>query len=151
MLPRGLRNNNPLNIRHGVSRWVGCAKKQSDTKFVTFCSMAMGYRAAWKLMDTYRLRLAQQGKAYTLNNIIYRWAPPEDGNDTEQYIRTVLTLLRGRVGGEERLMPPSSELGRLKMGRILAVMTCVENGIRMIDVPVEDIRKGFKLAFPFSE
>lgn len=147
MLPRGLRNNNPLNIRHGVSRWVGRTPDQLDPEFVTFASMAMGYRAAWKLMDTYRLRLAQQGKAYTLNNIIRRWAPPADGNDTDRYIRTVLQLLDGHTGGEERLLPPSSELGRLKMGRILAAMTCVENGIGMDKVPLEDLHKGFELAF----
>ena len=45
---RGFRNNNPLNIRHGVSRWVGRAKEQNDPDFVTFTSMPMGYRAAWK-------------------------------------------------------------------------------------------------------
>ena len=43
---RGFRNNNPLNIRHGISRWVGRAKVQNDPDFVTFTSISMGYRAA---------------------------------------------------------------------------------------------------------
>ena len=33
---RGMRNNNPLNIRHGKSRWVGMAEQQSDRAFVQF-------------------------------------------------------------------------------------------------------------------
>ena len=52
--PRGFRNNNPLNIRKGISRWQGRTIMQDDPDFVTFIDMNMGYRAAWKLMDTYR-------------------------------------------------------------------------------------------------
>jgi hypothetical protein len=31
--------------------------------------------------------------------------------------------------------------------KIMAAMTCVENGITMDDVPLESIEKGFRLAF----
>ena len=30
MKPRGLRNNNPLNIRHGQSKWKGRSEEQND-------------------------------------------------------------------------------------------------------------------------
>ncbi len=144
---RGFRNNNPLNIRKGVSRWEGRAKEQNDAEFVTFCSMAMGYRAAWKLMDSYRLRLLKQGLSYTLNNIILCWAPPAEGNDTHAYIQAVVGILK-KLGGEEWLCAPFSPLGAPVMARILAAMTCVENGIAYKDVPRQAVEKGFQLAFP---
>ena len=97
-MTRGQRNNTPLNIRRGTSRWVGRREIVTDKEFEEFTSMAFGYRAAWKLMDTYRLRLRQAGKSYTLENIIHRWAPPEDGNDTREYLRTVIRLLDYKVG-----------------------------------------------------
>ena len=52
-LPRGLRNNNPLNIRHSASRWQGARVEQTDKAFVQFTSMKMGYRAAWRILETY--------------------------------------------------------------------------------------------------
>ena len=108
---RGLRNNNPLNIRRGTSRWEGRRETVTDKEFEEFTTMAYGYRAAWKLMETYRLRLMQEGKSYTLENIIHRWAPPEDHNDTTAYIRTVIRLLDYKVGGRQPLPAPLSPEG----------------------------------------
>ena len=51
-MTRGLRNNNPLNIRHSKDKWQGTATTQTDTAFVQLKSMAYGYRAAWKPLDT---------------------------------------------------------------------------------------------------
>ena len=45
-LSRGLRNNNPLNIRHSADKWEGTRIVQTDKSFVQFTSMAYGYRAA---------------------------------------------------------------------------------------------------------
>ena len=50
---RGLKNNNPLNIRHSKDQWQGARKEQTDKAFVQFESMAYGYRAAWKTLETY--------------------------------------------------------------------------------------------------
>ncbi len=144
---RGIRNNNPLNIRRGTSRWVGRRAQVTDTEFEEFTSMAFGYRAAWKLMDTYRLRLRQAGKSYTLENIIHRWAPPEDENDTTAYIRTVIRLLDYKVGGKEPLPSPTCRLGRKVFTRILMAMTCVECGIRPDEVDKASIEQGWRLAF----
>ena len=52
-MKRGQRNNNPLNIRHSADRWEGVRKEQTDKSFVQFKSMAYGYRAAWKILQTY--------------------------------------------------------------------------------------------------
>ncbi|MBR5803379.1 MAG: structural protein P5 [Bacteroidaceae bacterium] len=146
-MTRGLRNNNPLNIRRGKSRWEGRTRVQTDAEFVTFTTMAYGYRAAWKLMETYRLRLMQEGKSYTLENIIHRWAPPEDYNDTTAYIRTVIRLLDYKVAGRQPLPAPTCKEGHKIFAKILAAMTCVECGIKMDEVDRESIEEGWKLAF----
>ena len=52
-MTRGIRNNNPLNIRRTATRWQGACKEQKDKSFVQFKTMAYGYRAAWKVLQTY--------------------------------------------------------------------------------------------------
>ena len=146
-MSRGIRNNNPLNIRHGKSRWEGRTRVQTDAEFVTFKSMAYGYRAAWKLMETYRLRLMQAGMSYTLENIIHRWAPPEDNNDTQAYLRTVIRLLDYKVGGRQPLPSPTCREGHRVFARILMAMTCVECGIKPDEVDRWSIEQGWTMAF----
>ena len=146
-MTRGIRNNNPLNIRRGTSRWVGRREIVTDKEFEEFTTMAFGYRAAWKLMDTYRLRLRQAGKSYTLENIIHRWAPPEDGNDTQEYLRTVIRLLDYKVAGRQPLPSPASKEGHRVFTRILMAMTCVECGIKLDEVDRESIEQGWRMAF----
>ena len=142
---RGLRNNNPLNIRRSTDRWDGAAETQTDKDFVQFQNMAYGYRAAWRILNTYYKKLKERKKHFTVENIIHRWAPPTE-NDTKAYIRTVLTLTS--IGGKENLLPPSNTSGYYKLSRLLAAMTVMENGIRMSQVDTEAIFQGYKLAFP---
>lgn len=146
-MTRGQRNNNPLNIRHGKSRWEGRTRVQTDAEFVTFKSMAYGYRAAWKLMETYRLRLMQAGMSYTLENIIHRWAPLEDNNDTQAYLRTVIRLLDYKVAGRQPLPSPTCREGHRVFARILMAMTCVECGIKPEEVDKRSIEQGWTMAF----
>ena len=84
MATRGIRNNNPLNIRHGKSRWVGMRKVQTDKAFVQFTERVFGYRAAFVLLRNYIGRGVN-----TIGKIIARWAPPGDGNNTQAYIEYV--------------------------------------------------------------
>ena len=81
---RGIRNNNPLNIRHGKSQWVGMRKVQTDKAFVQFTERVFGYRAAFVLLRNYIGRGVN-----TIGKIIARWAPPGDGNNTQAYIEHV--------------------------------------------------------------
>ena len=142
---RGIRNNNPLNIRHSADRWQGARKEQTDKAFVQFESMAYGYRAAWKTLQSYYNRFCRQGQAFTVQNIIRRWAPPNE-NDTEAYIRTVLTL--SGIGAQENLLPPENTDSYHRLSKLLAAMTVMENGIRPHQVDTEAIYQGYKLAFP---
>ena len=144
--PRGIRNNNPLNIRHSADQWQGACEEQKDKSFVQFQSTAYGYRAAWKVLQSYYNRFCMQSKPFTVRNIIYRWAPPEDNNATEAYIRKVLQL--SGIGGKENLLPPENVDSYHRLCKLIAAMTCIECGIPLTRVDTEAICQGYKLAFP---
>ena len=50
MIPRGIRNNNPLNIRRSKDQWQGMKKTQSDSSFCQFETFEDGWRAAFVLL-----------------------------------------------------------------------------------------------------
>ncbi|MBQ6039078.1 MAG: hypothetical protein IJL37_10515 [Bacteroidaceae bacterium] len=144
-IPRGIRNRNPLNIRRTGDKWQGMEWQQDDPSFIQFEHMRWGYRAAWILMLRYWQHFNKKMQPLTLSKLIYRWAPPNDGNDTEAYIKFV--ALHASIGGQERLPNPNSYMGRKKFTPILIAMTCVENGIKPEEVPVSAILQGYQLAF----
>lgn len=77
---RGLRNNNPFNIRHSGSKWKGLCKKQTDKDFCQFETLEYGLRAGLMLLRNY-IR-----KGYdTPVKIINRFAPKSE-NDTDSYL-----------------------------------------------------------------
>ena len=85
-LPRGIRNNNPLNIRRTkTSSWMGMREEQTDKSFCQFTKMRYGWRAAFMLLKLYYA----QHKLRTIRQIINRWAPSSDNNNTEAYIASV--------------------------------------------------------------
>ena len=142
-----MRNNNPLNIRHSASQWQGMRTEQTDRAFVQFTSMTMGYRAAWRTLETYFKRFEAERKPFTPRNIIYRWAPPVE-NESEAYLRSICRLTT--LAGNAPLPRPSRILtseDKEKLVSLIAAMTCVENGIKMEAVSKEDIRTAHHLAF----
>ena len=82
--PRGIRNNNPGNIRKGKDKWQGLAVDQADADFATFIDPTWGIRALASTLVTYQDR----HKLRTIRGIINRWAPPVE-NDTGAYINAV--------------------------------------------------------------
>lgn len=87
MTPRGIRNNNPLNIRHNRNnRWQGVYEQQTDPEFVRFASMQFGIRAGFVIILNY----IKQGHK-DVASIISRWAPSSE-NNTDAYIRHVCEL-----------------------------------------------------------
>lgn len=83
IVPRGIRNNNPLNIRIG-NTWLGEKPNPTDREFEEFVSMSYGIRASFVILRRYI-------KRYNLNTvqlIVERWAPRNE-NATEKYIQYV--------------------------------------------------------------
>lgn len=94
--PRGIRNNNPLNIRRHSSKWLGevdSLNGKRDTAFCQFSSLAYGYRACAKLLQTYQTKY----KLYVLDKIIGRWAPPNE-NNTRAYTTRVAQQMSKELG-----------------------------------------------------
>ena len=79
--PRGIRNNNPLNIRRSADRWRGLREEQTDPDFCQFKSLEWGLRAAFIILRTYMTKY----KLCTVKQLIGRWAPRSE-NDTARYI-----------------------------------------------------------------
>lgn len=78
--PRGIRNNNPLNIRwSAVNNWNGQTGQDSGG-FAIFDTPENGIRAAAKILDSYQRRGIK-----TLGKIVTTWAPPIE-NNVEAYI-----------------------------------------------------------------
>lgn len=83
MLPRGIRNNNPGNVRLSSTKWQGQSEQQTDPDFVEFDGPAYGIRALMKILITY-----SNDGIETIRDIINRYAPPNE-NSTEAYVSAV--------------------------------------------------------------
>lgn len=86
-LPRGIRNNNPGNIRISNAKWQGQKNPVSsggDNDFVEFISPLYGIRALMKLLLNYYLKHGLD----TVESLINRYAPPFE-NATDMYIYSV--------------------------------------------------------------
>lgn len=88
MLTRGIRNNNPGNIRRG-SRWLGLSAVQNDKEFCSFSSMEYGIRALLITLRTYY----NKHHCDTVRKVISRFAPSNE-NNTEKYIKFVCDYLK---------------------------------------------------------
>ncbi len=88
-IPRGMRNNNPGNIRRSPDPWQGLADKQSDIEFFTFKNPVYGIRAIARMLINYQDRK----KLRSIRQILERWAPPKE-NNTEAYIEAVSNYTR---------------------------------------------------------
>lgn len=80
--PRGLRLNNPGNIRKTSTRWKGKIDGP-DLAFEMFRAPEYGIRAMGRVLDSYGRRGDE-----TVAEIIAAWAPPVE-NDTDAYIDAV--------------------------------------------------------------
>jgi hypothetical protein len=126
MLPRGIRNHNPLNIRRTAKdQWKGLAEHQQDAAFCQFKSLEWGWRAAFYLLTrTYYHKY----RLYTIRGIVSKWAPPSE-NKTEAYIANVSALTG--ILPDEPLGIPSVQPSRWMM--VATAMAIQENGTESLD------------------
>lgn len=82
-ITRGMRNNNPGNIRHSSDKFQG-EVESTDKSFKKFKSMIYGYRALIKILQNYETKYG----CNTIRKIINRWAPNNE-NNTDSYVKYV--------------------------------------------------------------
>ena len=138
MTTRGIRNNNPGNIRKGRTKWQGLAKEQPDSAFCTFTSMPYGIRALIKTLMTYH----NKHKLNTVKKIINRWAPPVE-NNTTAYIQSVCKQMPIPLEPDDII--PLADIPQLYVALAKAIARH-ENGKAALNIPTEDWKKGAILA-----
>jgi hypothetical protein len=146
-MTRGLRNNNPGNVRlaTGVT-WVGQVppQLQTDSEFVQMTSPEYGIRMMAVILKNYGSKAGLPGYGGpgidTVGEIIARWAPPSE-NDTAAYVAAVLPELG---------LPPTEQGARtaLNITQSLPVLIPAivrhENGLQPYDAAT--IARGIALA-----
>lgn len=128
---RGIRNNNPLNIRVGNS-WWGEVDNPTDKDFEQFTEMCWGIRAGFILLQRY----IERYQLNTITDIISRWAPPSE-NKTAAYIAHVSKL--SGIGVLDVISFEDVET----MCRLVDAMIRIECGC---PVDMEDICAGYFMA-----
>lgn len=129
--PRGLRNNNPGNIRKNNIVYQGEVVPSKDEAFKQFVTMAYGYRAIFTLLYTYQKKYGIS----TIADAIIRYAPSIE-NHTTAYIDAV---------SEWSGVPATSHITTTNadvMIPIVAAMSRVENGVPAV---ISDVEAGWKL------
>lgn len=129
-LPRGLRNNNPGNIRRNSDVFQGEVNPSRDQQFKQFKTMAYGYRAMFKILSNYYRKYSLT----TIRKIIGRWAP-ENENNTSAYVSLVSSY--AGIGPDDLI-----SFDREQMIRIVAGMSKVENGR---EAEMSDVIAGWNL------
>jgi hypothetical protein len=127
--PRGIRNNNPLNIRISSDNWNGSVG--DDGSFIQFESPLFGIRAAARILKNYRDKYGLN----TVAGIVNRWAPPSE-NNTQSYINSV----SGKVGVDANQALNDSDYKKL-----IAAMIYHENGSQPYSI--DEIKSGFDMGF----
>lgn len=119
--PRGIRNNNPLNIRIG-NTWLGEVPKPTDSEFEQFVSIRYGLRAAFVILRRYIRRYGRNTPA----KIIRAWAPAVE-NNTQRYIEVVCK--RSLIAPDEVI----DYADKKTMVRLVKAMAFVECGVQLDD------------------
>lgn len=86
---RGIRNNNPFNVRKSGYKWLGKIYPSEDKDFEQFCHMEYGVRCGIKLLKRYVFTYG----LHSLDQIINRYAPSSE-NDVNAYIKYIKNHLK---------------------------------------------------------
>ena len=126
-LPKGIRNNNPGNIRISSTEWQGKipVSQNHDGAFEQFVTFAYGIRAMIKNLQSYQRNRGLN----TLYQIISTWAPAADNNNTSAYIQKV--SLETGINPNQTLNVNDAQT----MRKVVKAMAKVENGREAITDP----------------
>jgi len=135
-MTRGYRNNNPGNIRltydsTGKKTYWRGEIDGVDKSFKTFKNMYYGYRAIFITLNSYFNKSHD-----TIEKIVSRYAPAEDNNNVQSYIKT-LAMFTEKEPDERLSFSDNQTILKLVEG-----ISFHENGIKP---DVSQINEGYKL------
>jgi len=132
-LPRGIRNNNPGNIRRNNTRWQGMQTIQNDDQFVQFTNAEYGFRAMARILKTYERR-----GLITVRDIISTYAPKNE-NDTQTYVEFAANRLQ--------VLPDQALDFNQYLFPLIKAITLFEQGATFASFYTDDsMREGIALA-----
>jgi hypothetical protein len=132
-LPRGIRNNNPMNIRIG-NDWQGEKVPLLEKQFEVFTSPVFGIRAGAKLLRNYQLN----NNLNTIREVLNKYAPNSE-NKTDSYIAHVSELTG--FGADNYLQLQDAQV----LASVVSAIIKHENGFNPYST--ETIAAGVTLAF----
>lgn len=130
-MTRGLRNNNPGNLRLSKDKWQGLKAVQTDKEFFQFETMAHGYRALIRTLQNY----CKLHKCQTIADFISRYAPKIE-NNTAGYIQRVCREMQVPT----TYVPDVND--KATMCNFAAAISQVENGVPAV---MADVYSGWEL------
>ena len=139
-LKRGIRNNNPGNVRQSGSKWLGLTEtsdamtdfQREEQSFCVFREPEWGIRCM-----AYIIRKHAAGAALPLRPFISSWAPMSDGNQPESYAAQVssdMTQALGRAIAAGDSVDVADDSVLISM---IMAMGKVENGVTLPYAPVQ--------------
>lgn len=130
---RGIRNNNPGNMKLSSQPWQGLADEQTDPIFYQFVAPWWGIRAMAIELGNYQ----KHDGCTCIEQFINRWAPSTE-NNSDAYIKHVVSLT-----GIDRYQPLNT-LDYSDCRKLVLAIIMHENG----EMPYSDsvMDKGLSLA-----
>lgn len=123
-VPRGIRNNNPLNIEAGSFTQSMPGFQGSDGRFAKFETPEQGMAAA----DALLMRYGMQGRN-TIQAIVSKWAPASDGNDVGGYAARVATAMGVRP---DEPIPMEDATTRQRLAQAMAAVEVGPRAAQML-------------------
>lgn len=130
-MSRGLKNNNPGNIRISAVSYRGELAPSTDRAFKQFTAPEWGYRAMFVVLHSYAVRY----RLTTLRQMIGRYAPPSE-NNTNGYVASVAKW--SDTDSDSKLDTMNGD----QMRPVVAAMSRMENGTAAID---DHVHRGWDL------
>lgn len=116
---RGLRNNNPGNIKYDGTQWEGLANPPTDGTFCIFVSAEYGIRAIAHILTNYQ----NLDGLNTVDGMISRWSE----TDQASYINNVSQALGVNPDDPIQVSDPAT------MQNMIAAIVTQENGFNPYD------------------
>lgn len=131
--PKGIRNNNPLNIEARES-WIG--QIGDDGRFIIFETARHGFRAAGRIMRTKASRGVR-----TIESIISEWAPPKnDAGEHENHTVNYINFVSDKTN-----ISANKTLSDLEYPAVISAMVQMENGQN--PYTFDEIKSGFEWGY----
>ncbi|MGR5077930.1 virion protein [Photobacterium swingsii] len=130
LAPRGIRNNNPLNIEYSSrNNWRG--QVGTDGRFAIYEDDKWGFRAATRILRSYRKRGVN-----TIQSIIHTFAPAHE-NNSDHYANVV-----SQITGIDKYAKVDAR-NDVTAAKLLQAMAKMEVGHLY---PMHEVMEGVKLA-----